>query len=130
MNNMPIESQRMLKDAGWRQTAHNPVYWFRRGDPTVATYSFDAALDEQVLLLKRQWRMDPTWDLEATPGFEPRREKLKKYAQRVREMWALETVLEELADDLHDLKQQVRNKERRSGLLREILAREKSDLGF
>lgn len=57
---------------------------------------------DEIDRLKRQWLGDPTWDIEATEGFEDHRDELAAYAEAQREKWKNDRVrrLLDLADRL------------------------------
>lgn len=42
---------------------------------------------EEIEELKRQWLVDPCWDIEDTEGFEAHREGLAKYRKEVESNW-------------------------------------------
>lgn len=44
--------------------------------------------DEDIENLKRQWRYDPTWDIETTEGFELHRDELLAYREQCEQEWA------------------------------------------
>lgn len=42
---------------------------------------------EMIFHLKRDWALDPCWDLEDTEGFEDHREELLQYSNEMNEHW-------------------------------------------
>ena len=43
--------------------------------------------NEDIETLKRQWRLDPIWDIEDTEGFEDYRGELKAYSDQCKMQW-------------------------------------------
>lgn len=42
---------------------------------------------EEIEELKRQWSLDPNWDIESTEGFEDHNEELTTYSQLMHKIW-------------------------------------------